>query len=186
MKHLILMFLVFGCAFGQQQRTKETESKLDKAFNEVIDTGESLVPVDSVMNKSFITQNGEKVLRFELVLDTSLPAVWNAFTNESEITTWEVAVVKLDLRIGGSMQTHYKKNAKIGDTGTITLGITNYLPMELITYTITLTEAFNEQCRNEDDNLQEIIQFAETGENQNEDNVFNDRLGNRKRMGSSV
>jgi uncharacterized protein YndB with AHSA1/START domain len=156
MRHFVVVFIAHVLIFCQQLAG---QTKLDKAFGEVTGNKESILLSDSVNNKSFVTSNGEKVLRFEVVLDTSLKAVWNAFTNEAEITTWEVTQAKLDLRIGGSMQTHYKKNASIGDPGTITLGIINYLPMELLTYKITLTDAFPEKCRNEDDNLQEIIQF---------------------------
>ncbi len=51
-------------------------------------------------------------------------------------------VVKLDLNMGGTAQTNYSKNAKIGDKGTITLGIINYIPNEMLTYKITLNEVF--------------------------------------------
>lgn len=162
MKHSILLFIVF-VSISWQQLTGQT--KLDKAFREVVGSEESVIPSNSVMNKSFVIPNGEKVLRFQIVLDTSLQTVWNAFTDEREITTWEVAQVRLDLRMGGSMQTHYKKSATIGEPGTITLGIINYLPMELLTYKVTLTDAFPEKCRNEDDNLQEVVQFRELAKN---------------------
>lgn len=123
------------------------------------------VSSDSVINKSYITSNGEKFLRFELVLDTSLQAVWDAFVLDSEFTKWAVTHARIDLRVGGLVQTHYKKNAKIGDPGTISFMISNYLPMELITYKIFLNESFPEKCRNEDDNLQEIVQFYKLKDN---------------------
>ena len=41
----------------------------------------------------------------------------------------------------------------------------NYLPKQFIIYKIELSEAFAEKCRNEDNNLQEVIQFESISEN---------------------
>jgi uncharacterized protein YndB with AHSA1/START domain len=119
----------------------------------------------NVINKSFVSENGERFLRLELVVDASIEEVWEAFTTEEGIKTWMTPVVKLDFRIGGSALTNYNKDAKPGDEGTITLGIINYIPYEMLTYKVTLTSVFPEKCRNEDENLQEIIQFKPVKKN---------------------
>ncbi len=159
--HIIALMAV--CSLMLQR--SEAQTQLDQAFSTVTNDGTSPVPSNIVINKSFTTPNGERVLRLDLVVDTSLEAVWKLFTDPEQITTWEVAQVKLDLRMGGSMMTHYKKDATLGGPGTITLGIINYLPMEMITYKVTLTDVFPEKCRNEDDNLQEVLQFKKLAEN---------------------
>ena len=116
-----------------------------------------------VLNKSFVSTTRERFLRLELIVNTPIREVWKAFTTEEGMKTWMSPVVKADFRIGGSVKTNYNKNAIIGDKGTITLGITNYIPDELITYKVTLTDAFPEKCRMEDQNLQEIVQFKSLG-----------------------
>ncbi len=137
---------------------REKESKI---LNESLEsvTGKSNVFSDSIINRSFVSPNGERFLRFEMEVDTPITAVWKAIATEEGVKTWMAPVAKFDLKIGGTVQTNYYPNAKIGDAGTITLGIINYIPNELLIYKITLNDVFPEKCRKEDKNLQEIIQL---------------------------
>lgn len=154
----ITVILFMLTVLYQQLNAQQKDSRLDSAFA-IAMTQVNKMTADTIYNTSFITDKGEKIQRLEFVLDTTIQAVWKAFTNEQEIKTWMVPVVKLDLRIGGKQQSHYRKDAIIGETGTITLNIINYLPIELITYKVNLTEAFPEKCRQEDNNLQYIVRF---------------------------
>ena len=81
------------------------------------------------------------------------------------IKKWLAPVAILDLRMGGTLKTNYNETAKIGDKGTITLGIVSYIPSEMLTYKIMLNELFAEKCRKEDGNLQHIIQLKPLGKN---------------------
>ncbi len=78
---------------------------------------------------------------------------------ENGLRCWAAPLVRLDLRIGGSLQSNYNKNATIGDPGTISLGIVNYVENEIMTYRVRLNDEFSAQLRSEDGNLQEIIQL---------------------------
>jgi uncharacterized protein YndB with AHSA1/START domain len=118
-----------------------------------------------IMNKSFVSSNGERFLRLQLTVNAPIDKVWKAFATEEGMKTWMTPVVKADFRIGGSVKTNYDKNAKIEDKGTITLGIINYIPDKLITYKVSLTDTFPEKCREEDQNLQEIVQFHSLSKN---------------------
>jgi len=145
---------------GQQQK----ESTILNESLELV-TGKSDVFSDSIMNRSFVSENGEQFLRYEMEVDTPITEVWKAIATEEGIKTWMAPVAKLDLKTGGTVQTNYSTNSKIGDTGTISLGIINYIPEEMLIYQITLNDVFPEKCRKEDKNLQEIIQLKPLSKN---------------------
>lgn len=116
-----------------------------------------------VSNTSYTTKSNEKVLRLEMVLDHPINKVWDAFTTIEGINGWIAPVAKLDLRYGGAMYTNYDKNKSIGDSGTIELGIINYIENELLTYKVNFNEGFSKKLQDEDINLQEIVQFKDLG-----------------------
>ncbi|HXP62444.1 MAG TPA: SRPBCC domain-containing protein [Dongiaceae bacterium] len=109
---------------------------------------------------NLVTNSKERVLRVESTVPASPKAVWEAFATEEGLKKWVAPVVALDLRVGGTLSTHYDKKASIGSPGTIRLGIVNYLEGELITYKVHLTSSFSPKARAEDQNLQEIIQIV--------------------------
>ena len=112
-----------------------------------------------VTNIDVITATHERVLRIEGTVPAPAAEVWKAFTTAEGLKTWIAPVVSIDLRIGGSIATHYDKNATIGSPGTITLPIINYLEGEMITLKVILNGSFAAKARAEDKNLQEVIQI---------------------------
>jgi hypothetical protein len=114
----------------------------------------------AVYTTNIVTQTKERVLRIESIIPARPQAVWKAFATGEGLKRWAAPVVALDLRIGGTLSTHYDKKASIGDPGTIRLGIVNYLEGELMTYRVHLTSSFTPKARAEDQNLQEIIQIV--------------------------
>jgi uncharacterized protein YndB with AHSA1/START domain len=118
---------------------------------------------ETVKNTSYITSTGEKVLRLELVIPVGKQEAWNLFTSAEGWKKWATPVVSIDFRIGGQILSHYDKNKSIGDAGTIRLPIINYIEGELITLKVILTETFDTSVRQEDRNLQEVIQFFDAG-----------------------
>ena len=117
----------------------------------------------TIANTSFTAAGGERFLRFEMVVNHSIADTWKMIATEEVIKRWMAPVAALNLRTGGALKTNYNEAAKIDDKGTITLGIINYIPAEIITYKITLNELFAEKCRREDKNLQHIIQLTALG-----------------------
>ncbi len=154
----VVVIIIFSSCNEKAQKEK---GKLDSTFQSVIKESPDSSSEKSVQNKSFVTSTGEKVQRFEVILNTSIGEVWDAFTTEKGLKSWAVPVVQLDFRIGGTRKAHYNKNAQIGDDFTITNDILNYLPKELLTYKVNLTKAFPKECRDEDDHLQYMLQFRE-------------------------
>ena len=102
---------------------------------------------------------GERAVRVEATWSQSPEVTWRYFATEDGLRCWAAPVIRLDLRIGGSLQSNYNKSAAIGDPGTISLGIINYVENEIITYKVRLNGEFSAQLRSQDENLQEIIQL---------------------------
>jgi uncharacterized protein YndB with AHSA1/START domain len=101
----------------------------------------------------------ERAVRVEATWSQSPEITWKYFATEDGLRCWAAPVVRLDLRIGGSLQSNHGKKAVIGDPGTISLGIVNYVENEIMTYRVKLNDEFSAQLRSEDGNLQEIIQL---------------------------
>jgi len=148
----IISIILTSCDRHQNENNGVTE-RLESI------TGDSNAFSDSVINRSFVAENGERFLRFEIEIDTPVTEVWKSIATEDGIKTWMVPVAKVDLKTGGTVVTNYTATAKIGDEGTIPLGIINYIPNEMLIYKITLNNVFPKKCRDEDSNLQEIIQL---------------------------
>lgn len=116
-----------------------------------------------VHNTSYVTKAGERVLRIEAVVPASVENVWKAWTTPRELSRWIAPVVAIDLKIGGTISTNYDEKATIGNAGTIQLPIINYLEKEIITLKVNLNESFPKRVRDDDRNLQEIVQIVNLG-----------------------
>lgn len=121
-----------------------------------------------VRNTSYVTQAGERVLRIETVVAASTENVWKAWTSPQELSKWIAPVVAIDLKIGGTISTNYDQKATIGSAGTIQLPIINYIENQLITLKVNLNEKFPKSTRDEDHNLQEIVQIVDLGNGKTE------------------
>jgi uncharacterized protein YndB with AHSA1/START domain len=117
-----------------------------------------------VRNTSYVTKSGERVLRIETVVPVSTDNVWKAWTAPKELSNWIAPVVAIDLKIGGTISTNYDQKATIGNAGTIQLPIVNYIEKQLITLKVNLNDKFPKSARDEDHNLQEIVQIVDLGD----------------------
>lgn len=125
------------------------------------------VPVaaaQDVRNTSYVTKSGERVLRIETVVPASTESVWKAWTAPQELSKWIAPVVAIDLKIGGTISTNYDPKATLGSAGTIRLPIVNYIEKQLITFKVNLNETFPKITREQDGNLQEIVQIVDLGD----------------------
>jgi uncharacterized protein YndB with AHSA1/START domain len=55
----------------------------------------------------------------EAVVDAPIAKVWHALTTKEGTEAWEFAQAEFDLRVGGTMRTHYRKSANPADGGGI-------------------------------------------------------------------
>lgn len=118
-----------------------------------------------VTNTSYITQYGEKVLQLSIVVPVNIREAWTLFTTDTGLKRWIAPVAKIDMRTGGSIRTNYDRNKTIDDTTSIKLDIINYIEYEMLTLKVNLNNSFPPEAKNEDKNLQEIIQLVKTGDN---------------------
>lgn len=117
-----------------------------------------------VSDTSYMTSTGEKVLRLEVVLPVGKAEAWKLFSTEEGWKRWAAPVVSMDFKVGGQVLTNYDKSKRAGDLGTIRLPIINYLEGEMITLKVILNESFADRARQEDKNLQEVIQLFDAGQ----------------------
>jgi uncharacterized protein YndB with AHSA1/START domain len=85
---------------------------------------------------------GDRTLVTRGVVDATPHELWQAFTVDSEITKWMVAVAHMDLRIGGTLETSYDKSSKIGDPKNIRHTILSYEPDRMLSFTFTMPAMF--------------------------------------------
>ena len=90
--------------------------------------------------------------------------MWRAWTVPQDLSKWIDPVVAIDLITGGTIYTNYDAKATIGGAGTIQLPIINYVEKQLITLKVNLNEKFPKNTRDEDHNLQEIVQIVDLGD----------------------
>ncbi len=126
----------------------------------------SLLFAQEVKNTSYIASSGEKVLRLEAVVPISRADAWKLFSTEDGLKKWIAPVVSLDFRVGGSILTNYDSTKSTRDPGTIHLPILNFLDGEMLTLRVELNEHFAQSVRDQDRNLQEIIQLVDMGNGQ--------------------
>lgn len=67
------------------------------------------------------------------VVEASAEALWQGLTTDRGlIETWSVAQAKIDLRIGGTILTHYDPNGTLGDANTIRHEILSFEPGRML------------------------------------------------------
>lgn len=88
---------------------------------------------DPIRSRVEVLPTGERILVEEVVVEAPLADVWSAYTTEAGYTAWAAPKARIDLRVGGTILTHYRPDAEIGDPGTNTLHIVNYVPERILT-----------------------------------------------------
>lgn len=116
-----------------------------------------------VTNSSYTTSYGEKVLQLSVTIPLDKSAAWKLFTTEEGLKKWMAPVIKLNMQTGGTIITNYDKNKTADDSSSIKLNIINYIENDLLTLKVNLNDNFPPSTKNEDKNLQEILQFIDAG-----------------------
>ncbi len=118
-----------------------------------------------VKNSSFVTPAGERVLRHETTVNGSLADVWDAFTTSEGLMTFMAPVVHMELKTGGVFDSNYRVGSKLGDPGTIHNQVLNYIPMQMFSIKVGLTDQFPERPR-QAGTLFAVLTFKEAGPKQ--------------------
>ena len=115
--------------------------------------------VNGVHSHVLETASGHLALVQTFVVEAPVSKVWKAYTTEEGWTAWASPKAEIDLRPGGTIRTHYGEDAEVGDPGTITLHIVNYVPERLITLRAELADHFPDIMKEDDGNLMEVTVF---------------------------
>lgn len=127
---------------------------------------ETPVPVETPIQSRIIrTEAQDLVLQQTVILDASVQRVWEAYTTEEGWRAWASPAVEIDLRAGGTIRTHYDLGASVGDPGTNTLQILNYVPERLLTLQAEVEERWPDIMREDAANLMNVIVFEPLGAN---------------------
>ncbi|MCH9680309.1 MAG: SRPBCC domain-containing protein [Deltaproteobacteria bacterium] len=110
--------------------------------------------------RSEVQPHGDQlVLMIALEVDAPLAAVWDAHTTNDGWEAWAVPKARVDMRVGGTIQTHYGPGASIGDAGTNTLHIINYADRQLLTLQADPSPAWPESFRADAGRMYNVIVF---------------------------
>jgi len=106
---------------------------------------------------------GDLILVQEVLIEAPVRDVWAAYTTEAGWRAWASPAVKIDLRAGGLIQTHYGQGAEIGDPGTNTIHILNYVPERVLTLRADVEERWPKVMQEDADHLMNVIVFEALG-----------------------
>ena len=120
-------------------------------------------PEKPITNRVLTTEANERILAEEVWIEAPVEVVWAAYTTVDGWTAWASPQAEIDLRVGGTIRTHYEEGAAIGDPGTNTLHIVNYVPLELLTLRADVSENWPEILKRDADNLSNVILFESLG-----------------------
>lgn len=101
------------------------------------------------------------VLQQSFEVNVPIDSVWNAFTTSEGWKSWATAHAEVDLKVNGTIRTHYDANSKIDDEGGITLHIINYVPKRLLTLQAEITDNFPTFMKEDEKDLFNTILFEE-------------------------
>ena len=85
-----------------------------------------------VSNTSYVDAAGQKALQLAMDIPAPPHAVFEAFATSEGFKSWAVAVARVDLRTGGSIESSYNPKAQIGDPNNIKNQIVTFIPDQLL------------------------------------------------------
>jgi len=114
---------------------------------------------DPIQSRVDVLPTGERILVEDIVIEAALADVWAAYTTEKGYTAWAAPKARIDLRVGGTILTQYGADAEIGDPGTNTLHIVNYVPERLLTLRAEIADNWPEVMKQDGERLTNVILF---------------------------
>ena len=110
------------------------------------------------------TDAGELMLVETVNIRAPASRVWDAYTTSSGYASWAAPLAEVDLRVGGSIRSHYDPNGRIGDPQTITLRIVNYVPQRMLTLQADISSNWPEILTEQAAQLYNVILFEPVSE----------------------
>jgi uncharacterized protein YndB with AHSA1/START domain len=85
-----------------------------------------------VANTSYVEPGGERAIQLSTVVPATPREVYEAFATTEGFRSWAVPVTRVDLRVGGMMESSYDAKARLGDPNNIKNAIVAYVPDRLL------------------------------------------------------
>lgn len=85
-------------------------------------------PPDKALTTTQAERDGTRTLMQSIVVNAPLPAVWTALTTSDGWRGWAAPVAWVDFRLGGIIETSYRRDAQAGSPANIRNQIVAYLP----------------------------------------------------------
>jgi len=130
----------FATLVGPAAKWREVAAFPDKDTLQFTISGERNGKWVSVVNATLKRQtpnHGPGELVTEGIIEAPVDAVWAALTTKEGQESWNVAHAEIDLKIGGTMRTHYDPKGTIGDPGTIENRILCFEPKRMLAIRVT-------------------------------------------------
>lgn len=86
----------------------------------------------AVSNTSFTEPSGDRAIQLSIDVPAPVHDVYAAFTTTTGFSSWAVPVTRVELRVGGMMESSYDAKARIGDPDNIRNEIIAYVPERLL------------------------------------------------------
>ena len=109
--------------------------------------------------------NGDIFLIQEVTMNAPVKKVWAAYTTADGWESWATPVASVDLNIGGTIRTNYRKDGKTTDDDAIVLHIINYVPERVLTLQAELGPHFPAALTVREKQMYNLITFHSLGEN---------------------
>ncbi len=87
---------------------------------------------EGVLDQSYVLPDGGRVLQLSAEIDAPVAQAWAAFATEQGFTAWAVALAKIDLRVGGSIESSYDAKVPLGSGKTIRNQLDAVVPERLL------------------------------------------------------
>lgn len=139
------------------------QGKGEKKKKMISMTWTKLSPAKRVISVVDSSDSGNLTLIQSFEVRAPIKNVWEAYTTSKSWEEWGVSHAEIDLKNGGVIRTQYKKEAKIGDPGTIDIQIVNYLPEKLLTLQTKSAENFPDFAQKDVANMYNVITFEKLG-----------------------
>lgn len=109
--------------------------------------------------------NGDIFLIQEVTMNAPVKKVWAAYATAEGWESWATPVASVDLNIGGTIRTNYRKEGKTTDDDAVVLHIINYVPERVLTLQAELGPHFPAALTEREKQMYNLITFHSLGEN---------------------
>ena len=86
----------------------------------------------AVENTSYVEPSGDRSIQLSTIVPATPRQAFAAFTTDAGMQAWAVKMAKIDLRVGGTIESSYTEGAKPGDPENVRNQILGYVPDRLL------------------------------------------------------